>query len=203
VPIKKIGFDSRVEQAWIQRKLRQHEPLPYDEWDIFVAQCDFQKEIIESAFKIESSRIIVEEPDSISYLRDKAKGLVESEARARVILYAPTFRNDGSDRNVILEAIDRISGHFDMSNSQLWVKVHPLLADSCATQLSGDVRIIEPKMDVFDLLAQADVLVSDYSSVIYDYSALGRPIFLCQPDKDAYERAVGGLYRLNLDVNYI
>ena len=45
--------------------------------------------------------------------------------------------------------------------------------------------------DVQELLAASDILITDYSSVMWDFSIQGKPVFLFHPDLDRYERERG------------
>jgi teichoic acid ribitol-phosphate primase len=53
--------------------------------------------------------------------------------------------------------------------------------------------------DVNELMLVSDVLVTDYSSVIYEYSLLGRPILFLAPDEDAYDLERGFYFDFRAD----
>ena len=57
--------------------------------------------------------------------------------------------------------------------------------------LEGFVIDVSDHPDIHDLMLVSDVLVSDYSSAIYEYSLLGRPMAFFAPDLDAYESERG------------
>jgi CDP-glycerol glycerophosphotransferase (TagB/SpsB family) len=60
--------------------------------------------------------------------------------------------------------------------------------------------VASPSDDLNDLLALADVLVTDYSSSVFDFALLRRPIVLVAPDLEAYERDPGLYLDLRTDV---
>ena len=112
----------------------------------------------------------------------------------RVILYAPTFRGDtmvaarhpgGLDLELLAERLGQ--DHVLLVRSHPAVRSRPPIgpgARSFAIDVSG-------YPEVNDLLLVTDVLVSDYSSIVFDFALLGRPMVFFAPDHDAYERERG------------
>jgi CDP-glycerol glycerophosphotransferase (TagB/SpsB family) len=111
-------------------------------------------------------------------------------AGRRVVLYAPTFRGEsvGRARHADLMDLDvmrRVLG-------EDWVvllKLHPFVRTGLAIPpgLEGFAIDASGEADVNELMLVSDVLVSDYSSVIYEFALLGRPILFLAPDEDAYD----------------
>ena len=68
-------------------------------------------------------------------------------------------------------------------------KFHPLLLK---TTLSDDSRVINMNHEnTHDLFAVCDVLISDFSSIIFDYSLLNKPMCFFVPDLDEYIETLG------------
>lgn len=112
----------------------------------------------------------------------------------RVVLYAPTFRGDSvgtaradglPDWRVLR---DRLA-----DDHVLLVRLHPFIRDALVIdrELDGFVTDVSDHPDINELLHVADVLVTDYSSVIFEYALLGRPMVFYAPDLEAYERERG------------
>lgn len=105
----------------------------------------------------------------------------------RVVLYAPTFREDKQlhyydiDFNVILNILSqRFGGE--------WVAVkrlHPHLSRFNA-QLDGNSVDATNYDDVQELLLAADILITDYSSLMFDFALTKRPVFLYTKDLKSY-----------------
>jgi CDP-ribitol ribitolphosphotransferase len=108
----------------------------------------------------------------------------------RVVLYAPTFRGASVRKAryadlMDLDAMRRVLG-------DEWVvllKLHPFVREGVVVpeSLRGFAIDASAETDVNELMLVADVLVSDYSSVIYEFSLLGRPILFLAPDEGAYD----------------
>lgn len=108
----------------------------------------------------------------------------------RVILYAPTFRGDtvGTanagpllDLHVLRDALGE--------DHVLLLRLHPFVREAVAVgpDLADFVRDASAHPDINELLLVSDVLVTDYSSVIFEFALLGRPMVFFAPDLEAYE----------------
>ncbi|MFF1276725.1 CDP-glycerol glycerophosphotransferase family protein [Streptomyces marokkonensis] len=116
-----------------------------------------------------------------------------------VVLYAPTrrdYRRDG-----LVERIDLARFAADLGEGRtLVVRLHPSLADGPARGLGlselhrrGVLVDATDEPEVQDVLLASDVLVTDYSALMFDYALLDRPIVIHADDWDAY-RASRGAY---------
>jgi CDP-ribitol ribitolphosphotransferase len=112
----------------------------------------------------------------------------------RVILYAPTFRGHSLVAARHPQGLDLVAmarrlsdDHVLLLRSHPAVRLRPRLDPSVASfviDVSGHPEINE-------LLLITDVLVTDYSSVVFDFALLGRPMAFFAPDYDDYERERG------------
>jgi CDP-glycerol glycerophosphotransferase len=124
----------------------------------------------------------------------------ELKKSGRIVLYAPTFRD-----NLLVPAEEflRYLG-FDMARldavltkhgAYVIMKFHHLVRTTKSShrfaKISQRVHIISDPIDVYPILSQADVLVTDYSSVFFDFLLLDRPIVFYVPDYDTYLRERG------------
>lgn len=110
-----------------------------------------------------------------------------------VYLYAPTFRGNiiGGFRYETLPLEHMLQQLPE--NSIIMYKMHPLLGD---VNMGSHPRILNMnKENLNALLCIADCLISDYSSVIFDYSIVGRKMIFYVPDLENYKETIG----LNVD----
>lgn len=111
--------------------------------------------------------------------------------KAKILLYAPTYREGGSeaafDIRELLEVLEK--------NGETWYvlyRAHRYSKDVLKTfAKSGHVIDVSAYEDMQELLCAADMLVTDYSSCIWDYAFLERPCFLYTPDLQAYTKKNG------------
>jgi len=115
----------------------------------------------------------------------------------KVLLYAPTFRKDNNlevynlDYDTLREKVNRKFG----GKWIVLVKLHPhLLSKSNELIESDHVMNVTTYDDIQELLVVADILISDYSSLIFDYAITARPCFLYVPDLNEYVMKERDLY---------
>ena len=110
----------------------------------------------------------------------------------KLVLYAPTFRDDENRDRELLQ-------HFDFEQFEktlgdeycLGVRLHPQI-QSCA--VPDSVINLTSYGNVRELLQMTDLLIADYSSIAVEYSLLGRPIILYAFDKEWYLEHDRGFY---------
>lgn len=179
------GFDPRRMVAVVRESRR---------WDVLLAQNPYGERVLRKAYAFLRKPVWVE-----GYPRNDA--LVTGNGRAtraalgigddeRVILYAPTWRDD---RDVMVDFLDP-----ELLAAETGAVV--LVRGHSRTILPGSdargTRVIDVTAypDMADLLVVADALVTDYSSVMFDFTATGKPIFFFTPDLAHYREQLRGFY---------
>jgi CDP-ribitol ribitolphosphotransferase len=110
-------------------------------------------------------------------------------AGRRVVLYAPTFRGDSVTAARDAELLDlRTLGDVIGDDHVVLLRLHPFIRQRATLDpdLAGFAIDVSDHPDINELMLVSDVLVTDYSSVIFEFALLGRPIALLAPDHDAY-----------------
>ena len=105
-------------------------------------------------------------------------------AGKKIILWAPTFRGPAShpDKQVGLEAILALKRKLP-SDYALLVRLHP--------HLSNKFNSVAARLPVEQLLPAVDLLIGDYSSIIFDFVLLERPMLFFMPDHAEYLKRRG------------
>lgn len=112
----------------------------------------------------------------------------------KIVLYAPTY-HEGE----VYQRLDmrRVREHLERLTRQRWtclVRTHRYESEEeKAWQTDGRIQNAAGYPDMQELLAAADMLITDYSSCIWDYSFLCRPCYLYVPDLEQY-RKIRGFY---------
>lgn len=132
----------------------------------------------------------------------KHSGKIESKIREyfnipvdiKILLYAPTFR-DNHDQNVYNIDYKRLKDTLDKCYSNSWVvlsRLHPnMIMEQNILPEYDWLKDATLYPDMQELLAVADILITDYSSSIFDFLITGRPAFIYAPDKQYYFGARG------------
>lgn len=107
----------------------------------------------------------------------------------RVVLYAPTFRGRGERKRAApgLDA-ERLRAMLPPDHA-LVLKAHPNLHRRSGRR--GYDAVVHPSTEINDLFTITDVLITDYSSVVFDWALLKRPLVLVTPDLAEYEADPG------------
>ncbi|MFC8224756.1 CDP-glycerol glycerophosphotransferase family protein [Streptomyces sp. NPDC057287] len=207
---KRMGFDEtrvRLQNTPQRERLQQ----AVHRFDHFLVRSGHDERTLARAYRLpESTLLRTGYPRNDALLaaraRDEAEGRLPRPALAaelglpdhrKVVLYAPTFRGGPGKRRrqrLLLDAAAFAERFGDTYT--LLVRAHYLEAASLPACPPGTVVDVSRHHDVSELLALADVLVTDYSSIMFDYALLDRPIVLFAPDLDAYAAERGSYFDL-------
>lgn len=193
-PIKHMGSD--------EYKIAPSQ-MPVCRYDKQNAQSKFEADIFSRVFNIPYERMLV-----CGYPRNDvlANNDVETQKSfkkklglpldKKVILYAPTFREYERDsaRNCVLKPpVDFNKWKAVLGDEYVvLMRCHYEVAKLLGVGLDGDfVRDVSDYPTLNDLMLASDMLISDYSSIIYDYSILDRPIVVYTYDFDTYKEKRG------------
>lgn len=140
--------------------------------------------------------IIFKNPVSVS---EKVRKFYNIPSDKKFILFAPTFRsknNEFSNANIVQDYVELDVDNLLLSLKERfdceWVcgiRLHPKLANVDMSSLNVINCTTYPDMQ--ELLCCADAIITDYSSLMWDYSFTYRPVFLYAPDIESYERERG------------
>ena len=119
-------------------------------------------------------------------------GLAEDDER-RLVLFAPTWRGGVSKRELDREALVADLTAMASRDDVLVVYRAHRLSEKLLAGVDLPVNVVPKDIDTNELLAAVDVLVTDYSSILFDFLPQKRPIVLYMHDIEEY-RAERGLY---------
>lgn len=202
-PLKRIGHDITdvrfADSAYLE-KLAVETP----NWSILLSPNRFSTPIFRNAFRYQGEILESGYPrNDVLYRRtDEAAAQVREvlglPAGKRVVLYAPTWRDDeyygpGRYKLSMLLDLDRAADVLG-EDHVLLVRRHPNVADEIPQAGRGFVWDVSTYPDMADLLAATDVLVTDYSSVMFDFANTGRPMLFFTYDLEHYRDRLRGFY---------
>ena len=204
IPLKRLHLDSaatlrisgvpdhrlvRAALAWAYRRAGRGIRL-------FPVASELVAARIASAFGIPRSVIAVTgDPRDDVLAVAPAEPLLDA-GRSRAILYAPTWRDGAADPAApTREQWDAIAAWLERRDAVLYVRAHPLGAGDYAAgpARSDRIRMLgsDRVRDVNAVLREVDVLLTDYSSIAFDYALLGRPIVFLAADLEQYAKRRG------------
>jgi CDP-glycerol glycerophosphotransferase len=221
VPLKRHGL-ALADWPMAVRQYRRVLSQRSENWEYVVSPGDFASPILEQAFPVENVVEAGMPRTDIFYRPDRDGRAAEVKRRLglgeeRVVLYAPTYR-DHLDYRIGYRVVQprdaraygadlgyrdgyRIGPLLDigalgsaLSEDQiLLVRKHPRVSDPPPLGAAeGRVRDVSGFPDAVGLLLVADVLVTDYSSLMFDFACLGRPLVFFTPDLEDYRDRIRG-----------
>lgn len=201
-PLKKIAGD--IERPQMRDAKRYLRGLARDVsyWDLLLSQNAFSTEIFRSAFDYNGSvleggyprndLLISSHADRVRDATRRAIGLGEG---TRALLYAPTWRDSMTfePRLDLPWLADELS-----EDTVILLRAHQHESKTVSEQRHPRVLDVSRFPDTRDLLLAADLLITDYSSVMFDFAVTRRPILLYVHDIDYYRDELRGMY-VNLE----
>lgn len=112
----------------------------------------------------------------------------------RVILYAPTFRGDSVTDARATDDLDLGLLRESLGGDHvILIRLHPFVRSrtTIGPDLADFAIDVSDYPDINELMLVSDILVTDYSSAIYEFALLGRPMVFFAPDYEAYEQERG------------
>lgn len=167
---------------------------PIHNYDYVISNADYWKPVFARSFDVKEEKVITTGMPRLDILLEKKETTFFERypqcKNRRLVLYAPTFRGNIIDGFEMI--VPDISKMDIPSDTLILYKFHPLLGDK---KLEGEQCINMNEEDLYELMHVSDILVSDYSSVFFDWSLLNKPYISYIPDIDTYRESIG----LNID----
>lgn len=189
-PLKRLalhrpGFDPRRMAAVVRESRR---------WNVLLAQNPYAARILGKAYAFLSRPVWVE-----GYPRNDV--LLTGDGRAtraalgirpgeRVLLYAPTWRDDRAE---IVDFVDP-AALARAADAVVLVRGHSRTLQPGRDAEGPRVIDVTGFPDTSLLLLAADALITDYSSVMFDFSVTGKPMYFLVPDIEHYRGKLRGFY---------
>ena len=112
----------------------------------------------------------------------------------KLLLYAPTFRDSMDENPRLLELIKELSERLS-EEYYFGLRLHPFIAHSFGKEKLGEnLCQLSFEKDVNTVLLAADLLITDYSSIIFEYCLMNRPMIFYAYDYEAFSNQGRGFY---------
>ncbi|MBA65647.1 MAG: hypothetical protein CMG55_07605 [Candidatus Marinimicrobia bacterium] len=184
--LKKIGFDAdktfsyknQIPQFSINYLKYLIFPFLKIDYDFVIASSDESAKKMMSAFQLKRKNIIISGLPRTDILKTK------NENSFTTIAYFPTFR-DNSNFNYFKDFNEKLfDNYFKKKNINFFYKTHFADNNNWDFETKQIKRI--KKDDIYEFLTFVDILITDYSSVYFDFCLLNRPIIFSPFDQESY-----------------
>lgn len=214
-PLKKIGCD--VEKAGnAVTDLEDIAPLYRREAEkisYFISPSKFCTEKLVSAFDLDDDKKVLEtgypRNDELFTATNAEVSSIKKklgiDEKKHVILYAPTFRDNAHSQitgfnnaiGIDFKRLEQMLG----DDYVILFRGHYFISKAADFSIYGDFLIdVSDVEDINELYLASDLLITDYSSVFFDYANLRKPILFYMYDLDAYKNHIRDLYIDVLDL---
>ena len=203
-PLKRLGLDIGNVHT-MNPKIKQSYISVGRTWDYLISPNPYTTEILKSAFAYEGQILETGYPrNDILYNADEnqinqiKKDLKLPEDK-KIILYAPTWRDDeyidvGKINFELKLELDKLMEALSDEYIVL-VRTHYFIANNLdLSKYKGFAFDVSSYNDIAELYLISDILITDYSSVFFDFANLKRPILFYTYDLEKYENVLRGFY---------
>lgn len=209
VPFKKLGLDEKHIEPRIKKWYEK------SKFDLLSASSNYDAEIMKRIFPNSESNVkVLGLPRNDQLINDndskKARTALGIDQEKKVILYAPTYRDynrvseNHSNEDIKLNT-DSLSDNdlkYVVDNFVILTRAHYLSTiEVNNSKLETIIRDVSDYDNLNELMIASDLLITDYSSIMFDYSLLKKSIILYTYDSDRYLNERGaylGVKDLNL-----
>ncbi len=203
-PLKRIGFDVEHPQFVSGAAYFGHLADDVAKWDVLLSQNPFSTPILRRAFRFDGEIAETGYPRNDVLARDRGlAGEIRRNLRIpagkRVVMYAPTWR----DNQYYASGRYRFDLRLDLGRARLALGTdhvlllrghHQMAADVPAGTGDGFTIDVTAYPDIAELFLITDVLITDYSSVMFDFASTGRPMLFFTYDLALYRDRLRGFY---------
>lgn len=206
-PLKKLGLDIENVSMPGTTTTKYHDNFVKEanRWDALISPNDYSTKIFRSAFGFNNQilkvgyprndELINTNPEDITALKEKLGIPLDK----KVVLYAPTYRDNqfaekGKYTFELPFSLDEFKQQFG-EDTVLILRMHYLIANALdISEYTDFVYDLSSHPDISDLYLVSDMLITDYSSVFFDYAYLKRPILFYPYDYHLYKDELRGFY---------
>tara|TARA_B110000879_G_scaffold172607_1_gene224243 strand:+ start:3166 stop:4401 length:1236 start_codon:yes stop_codon:yes gene_type:complete len=114
------------------------------------------------------------------------QNIIESISTEKTILYAPTFRDTNRyDRKTPIEW-DRLNDLLKKNDTTFLIKLHRHDYSMAMKENYSHIRVLHNESDMYPIFSKVDLLITDYSSIFFDFLLTDKPVLFYPYDQDDY-----------------
>ncbi|MEC1685804.1 CDP-glycerol glycerophosphotransferase family protein [Bacillus mojavensis] len=207
-PLKKLAndMDEVHMPGTTTEKYKQNFLREASKWDYLISPNAYSTNIFRSAFQFKKTFIESGYPrNDFLHKENRKKEMLKIKERLginsekKIILYAPTWRDNSfyaQGKYKFNMVLDLESLKNQLSNEYILIlRMHYLVSENInLTKYKEFAYDFSDHNDIRELYLISDILITDYSSVFFDFAGLKRPILFYVPDIEFYRDKLRGFY---------
>lgn len=163
--------------------------------NLMISNSKFNTALYNTSFWYEGDILEVGSPrcdiifNTAATIKEKVQTYFNFLKDVNIVLYAPTFRNN-EDTDIYKMDFELLRRNLNLKFGNDWIvliRLHPNISEK-NTFMDYTDHIINASEyeDMYELMAVSDILITDYSSTMFEFSMIKKPVFLYAPDFDEY-----------------
>ena len=190
--LKKFGLEDASNHHRSSRDLQRFKRV-YASFDYIVTGSDHMREIFKTSFGVNDDRFLpTGVPFTDAYYDERPISFQTDifPKGKKVLLYAPTYRDFAMDGLVLPFSKEQLQRELN-GDYILLVKLHPAVKHLAKAETDGEWIFDVSDQPLFPLLSVCDVLITDYSSIVFEYALLQKPVLFFTYDLETYRTKRG------------
>lgn len=193
--------------------------------DYVVQASKFFTEATKDLYEISERQIFTSEmPRTDVFFKEETYYIYPDIPRQKTVIWMPTYRNHNNVKSVYSTGesfpygvpcigqeneLQKLNQLLNEKDTLLLIKLHPAeklishsFQDLSHIVFMKDEDFLKDNKDLYDVLKGTDALITDYSSVYYDYLLLNKPICIAAPDQEQFRKTVKLMFD-SLEENFV
>ena len=202
-PLKKIDRDVSIKHStfyignytWGPKRYFVRLMMP--EWfvvaDLMIATSNKVKKYFNSAFGSKKIKVtgyprndIISKPSLYAKHLVFEQNIIDSISTEKIILYAPTFRDTNRFNRETPIEWGRLNDLLKKNDATFLIKLHRHDYSMAIKEEYSHIRVLDNESDMYPLFSKVDLLITDYSSIFFDFLLTDKPVLFFPYDKDDY-----------------
>ena len=196
-PLKKLVHD--VPSGGVSKTYLETMDRDSEAWDYLISPSRYCTDIFRKAFRYNgriletgyprNDRLVTSSSSDRKRIRESL-GVFDS--KTVLVLYAPTWRDYQLTSSGNFDLVSYLRPNLELpSGFRLMLRGHSMTHSVDSSKAAGIAIDVTNYPDITDLYIAADVLITDYSSAMFDFAVTGKPMLFLAPDLKRYETERG------------
>ena len=203
IALKKIekDYEEKLGQTYVENAKRDSKMT-----DLYISNSNFCTNMYRNSFWYDGEILECGSPRNDILLQPNTslnreiKSRLNMDQSVNIALYAPTYRegNDTKPYSIDYHQLLHVLEEKFSGNWILAVRLHPLVSEQ-SNAFTYDNQIINAShyRDIYELMAVSDILITDYSNIMFEFSFMKKPVFLYALDEAEYTKDRGFYFDYN------
>ncbi|QHQ75006.1 CDP-glycerol glycerophosphotransferase family protein [Bacillus pumilus] len=190
--LKKFGLEDASNSERSPRDIKRFKRV-YASFDYIVTGSNHMREIFKSSFGVNDERFLpTGVPMTDLYYDQRRHSLKRNDfpKGKKILLYAPTYRDFAMDGLILPFSKEQLQTELN-GDYILLVKLHPAVKHLAKAETDDEWIFDVSDQPLYPLLRVCDVLITDYSSIVFEYALLEKPVLFFTYDLDTYREKRG------------